>query len=53
VDGAPQSACEEVSRLFVDEWGFTPEDAFMFFSVAEDLGLAASSHLRRAASSRG
>ncbi len=25
----------------MDEWGFSPEDAFMFLSVAGDLGIAA------------
>ena len=49
IDDALQSACEEASKLLVDEWGFSSEDAFMFLSVAGDLGLAASFTLRRAA----
>ena len=28
----------------MDDWGFSPEDAFMFLSVAGDLGLAAYYH---------
>ena len=28
----------------VDEWGFSSEDAFMFLSVAGDLGIAAYYH---------
>ncbi|MDE3065685.1 MAG: acetamidase/formamidase family protein, partial [Acidobacteriota bacterium] len=44
LDDALQSACEEASRLLVDEWGFTPEDAFMFLSVAGDLGIAQYCH---------
>lgn len=32
--------CEEASRLLVDQWGFTVEDAFIFLSVACDLGVA-------------
>jgi amidase len=31
---------EEASRLLVDQWGFTPEDAFIFLSVACDAGVA-------------
>ncbi|MDE3065298.1 MAG: acetamidase/formamidase family protein [Acidobacteriota bacterium] len=37
-------ACEEASRLLVDHWGFSPEDAFMFLSVAGDLGIAQFCH---------
>jgi amidase len=34
-------ACsEEAAKLLVDEWGFTMEDAFIFLSVACDLGVA-------------
>jgi amidase len=44
IDGALKIACEEASRLLVDQWGFTPEDAFMFLSVAGDLGLAQYCH---------
>jgi amidase len=31
---------EEAARLLVDEWNFTPEDAFIFLSVACDAGIA-------------
>lgn len=31
---------EEASRLLVDQWGFTPEDAYIFLSVACDAGVA-------------
>jgi amidase len=31
---------EEASRLLVDQWGFTIEDAFIFLSVACDVGVA-------------
>jgi amidase len=31
---------EEASKLLVDEWGFTIEDAFVFLSVACDAGVA-------------
>ncbi len=31
---------EEASRLLVDQWGFTGEDAFIFLSVACDAGVA-------------
>ena len=30
---------EEAARLLVDEWGFSMEDAFVFLSVACDLGV--------------
>ena len=41
---ALKSACEEAARLLVDEWAFSPEDAFMFLSVAGDLGIAQACH---------
>lgn len=44
IDGALQSACEEAAKLLVDEWGFTIEDAFIFLSVAGDLGIAQYCH---------
>jgi amidase len=44
VNEALAHACEEASRLLVDQWGFSPEDAFMFLSVAGDLGLAQYCH---------
>src|SRR5580765_3957939 len=31
---------EEAAKLLVDEWRFTPEDAFLFLSVACDAGVA-------------
>jgi len=37
-------ACEEAAKLLVDEWDFTMEDAFMFLSVAGDLGIAQYCH---------
>ena len=33
---ALQAACEEAARLLIDHWGFTPEEAFIFLSVACD-----------------
>ncbi len=44
IDEALKSACEEASRLLVDEWDFSVEDAFMFLSVAGDLGIAQYCH---------
>jgi amidase len=32
--------CDEASRLLVEQWGFTIEDAFIFLSVACDVGVA-------------
>jgi amidase len=37
---AMQLACEEAARMLVDEWGMTMEDAFIFLSVACDVGIA-------------
>ncbi len=37
-------ACEEAARLLVDQWGFTLEDAFIFLSVACDVGIAQACH---------
>ena len=34
------AACEEAQRLLVDHWRFTMEDAFIFLSVACDVGIA-------------
>lgn len=31
---------DEAAKLLVDEWGFSPEDAFIFLSVACDAGIA-------------
>ena len=44
IDDALKFACEEAAKLLVDEWGFTMEDAFMFLSVAGDLGIAQYCH---------
>ncbi len=44
IDDALKIACEEAARLLVDQWGFTMEDAFIFLSVAGDLGIAAYYH---------
>ncbi|CAB5240677.1 unannotated protein [freshwater metagenome] len=41
---AMKIACEEAAGLLVDQWGFTYEDAFIFLSVAADLGIAQSVH---------
>lgn len=40
LEEALKIACEEAARLLVDEWEFTMEDAFIFLSVAGDLGIA-------------
>jgi amidase len=39
-EGALSLVCEEASRLLVDQWDFTLEDAFIFLSVACDAGVA-------------
>jgi amidase len=44
LDEALQYACEEAAKLLVDEWGFSREDAFIFLSVAGDLGIAQYCH---------
>lgn len=36
---AVQLASEEAARLLVDQWGFTIEEAFVFLSVACDVGI--------------
>ena len=36
---AVQLVSEEAARLLVDEWGFTIEEAFVFLSVACDVGI--------------
>ena len=35
---ALELASEEAARLLVDQWGFSPDEAFIFLSVACDLG---------------
>ena len=37
---AMQLACEEAARMLVDEWRLSMEDAFIFLSVACDIGIA-------------
>lgn len=37
-------ACDQAAHLLVDEWGFTMEDAFLFLSVAGDVGIAQACH---------
>lgn len=44
IDDALQHACEEAFKILVDEWQFSREDAFIFLSVAGDLGIAAYYH---------
>ncbi|CAB5241063.1 unannotated protein [freshwater metagenome] len=44
LDDALKCAVEEAAKLLVDEWGFTMEDAFIFLSVAGDLGIAQYCH---------
>jgi amidase len=44
IDGALKNACEEAAKLLVDEWNFTMEDAYIFLSVACDLGIAQYCH---------
>ena len=44
LDEAIRLACEEAAHLLVDQWGFTTEDAFIFLSVACDVGIAQSCH---------
>jgi len=39
-DDAVRLVAEEAARLLVDEHGFTMEDAFIFLSVACDVGVA-------------
>jgi len=36
---ALQAACEEAARLLVDQWAFTPEEAYLFLSVACDANI--------------
>jgi len=36
---ALQAASEEAARLLVDQWGFSIEEAFIFLSVACDVGV--------------
>jgi amidase len=36
---AIQEACDEAARLLVDQWAFTPEEAYVFLSVACDVNI--------------
>ena len=36
---AMQAATEEAAKLLVDQWGFSMEEAFVFLSVACDVGI--------------
>jgi amidase len=44
IQDALKHACDEAAKLLVDEWDFTIEDAFIFLSVAGDLGIAQNCH---------
>lgn len=44
IEAAMTIACEEAANLLVTQWGFTTEDAFIFLSVACDLGIAQNVH---------
>jgi amidase len=44
IQGAMKIACEEAANLLVNHWNFTYEDAFIFLSVACDLGIAQNVH---------
>lgn len=37
---AMELACEEAAQLLVDQWGFAVDEAFIFLSVACDVGIA-------------
>jgi amidase len=41
---AIQEACEEAARLLVDQWAFTPEEAYVFLSVACDVNICQACH---------
>ena len=45
VENIPQTtvvACEEAAKLLVGQWGFSPEEAFVFLSVKANLGVCQS-----------
>jgi amidase len=47
VENIPQTtavACEEAAKILMGQWGFTPEEAFIFLSVQGDLGVCQSCH---------
>ncbi len=37
-------ACQEAAKLLVGQWGFSPEEAFIFLSVKGNLGLCQACH---------
>ena len=37
-------ACQEAAKLLIGQWGFSPEEAFIFLSVKGDLGLCQACH---------
>lgn len=37
-------ACQEAAKILIGQWGFTPEEAFLFLSVKGDLGLCQACH---------
>ena len=41
---AIQEACEEAARLLVDQWGLTPEEAYVFLSVTCDVNICQACH---------
>jgi amidase len=41
---AIQEACEEAARLLVDQWDLTPEEAYVFLSVACDVNICQACH---------
>lgn len=44
IEEAMKIACEQAAGLLIDHWGFSVEDAFIFLSVACDLGIAQNVH---------
>ncbi len=44
IDLAMTKACESASLILQSQWGFTPEDAFVFLGVQGDLGLCQNVH---------
>ena len=37
-------ACKEAAKILIGQWGFSPEEAFLFLSVKGDLGLCQACH---------
>lgn len=44
IPGATTVACEQAQKLLVQQWGFTPEEAFILLGVKGDLGLCQACH---------